>query len=390
MSSNRIEEAYIVACGRSAIAKAGKKGALREVHPVDLGGLVLKGILEKLPQLDRQAIEDVIVGCAMPERQQGANIGRLIARRAGLGYEVPGMTLNRFCASSLQAIEFAALKIQAGAADCVVAGGLESMSMPMNPDRSYFSPWILENDRAYYAPMGITAENVAAQYGITREEMDAFAVESHRKASLAQESGKFDPEIIPLQGLDEEGNPITFVKDQGIRKGSNIETLAALKPAFKEDGLVTAATSSQISDGSGFVVLMSRQALEKYGIPPIAKFVGCAFAGCDPKMMGVGPIYAVPKLMQRTGLAIKDMDVIELNEAFAAQAIPCIKELGFDPVKVNPNGGAIALGHPLGGTGAILVCKALSELKRTHGKYALITMCIGGGMGAACIIEAIL
>lgn len=390
MAGKELNEAYIVAFGRSAIAKAGKKSALREVHPVDLAGTVLKGVLAKLPQLDSKAIEDVIVGCSFGERQQTGNMGRFIARRAGLEYDTPGMTLNRYCSSGLQAIDFGALKIMTGAADCIVAGGVESQSMPLEGERSKsWNKWLLENDPGYYAMMGITAENVAAKYGITREQMDAFAVESHRRASQAQEAGKFDGEIIPVEGLDEEGNTITFTKDQVIRKGTSMESISNLKPVFKEDGLVTAATSSATADGSSFVVLMNRKAVEKHNATPLAKFVGCTAVGCDPNLMGIGPIYAVPKVMQLTGLKIQDMDVIELNEAFAAQAIPCIKELGFDPAKVNPNGGAIAMGHPLGGTGGILSIKAISELKRTNGKYGLITMCIASGMGVAAIIENI-
>ncbi len=390
MACKDLNEAYIVAYGRSAVGKAGKKGALREVHPVDLAGTVLKGVLAKLHQLDPRAIEDVIVGCSFLERQQTGNMGRFIARRAGLEYDTPGMTLNRYCSSGLIALDFGALKIKAGVADCVVAGGVESQSMPLEGDRIRFrNKWLLESDPGYYAVMGLTAENVAAKYGITREQMDAFAVESNRKAAQAQDAGKFDGEIIPVEGLDDEENTITFAKDQCIRRGTNMETLSQLKPAFKEDGLVTAATSSQNSDGSSFVVLMSRKAMEKYNATPLAKFVGCAVVGCDPDLMGIGPIYAVPKVMELTGLEIKDMDVIEINEAFAAQAIPCINELGFDPAKVNPNGGAIAMGHPLGATGAILTCKAISELKRTNGKYGLITMCVGSGMGVAGIIESL-
>lgn len=384
-----LHDAYIVAYGRSAIGRS-KKGALRELHPVDLAGIVLKGVVEKVPNLDPKDIEDLVVGCAFSEGKQGHNIGRLIAGRAGLGYEVPGCTVGRFCCSGIQAIDMAAMKIQTGAADVIVAGGVESMSCLRPGDPENFDPWLMENDKSYYIPMGLTAENVASQYQVAREEMDAFAVESHRRAAAAQAAGKFDDEIIPVPGLDADGNAIEFKKDEGIRPGTTIEKLSALAPCFKkENGTVTAATSSQTSDGAGFVVLMSKQALEKYGVKPLAKFHGCAYAGCDPKIMGVGPISAVPKILTRTGLSVEDLGVIELNEAFAAQALVCIKTLGFDMDRVNPNGGAIALGHPLGGTGAILLCKALSELKRTHEKYGLITMCIGGGMGAAGIIESL-
>ena len=390
MMSKRFENVVVVAMGRSAIARSGKKGALREMHPVDLGGLVLRGILDRdLPDLKRNMIEDVIVGCAQPDLKQGCNFARAISIRAGLPDSVPGVQVNRFCSSGLQAIAMAAALIESGMNDILVAGGVESMtSVPANYDRSeYFDSWILENKPSLYLPMGITAENVAERYGITREEMDAFAVESHRKAAKAREEGKFDQEIIPLTGVNEAGEPILFDKDQGIRPGSSMESLAKLDPCFVENGKVTAATSSQTSDGASFVVLMSKAKAEELGYKPIARFIGFAATGCDPAYMGLGPITAVPKVMAKTGMSIEDMDVIELNEAFAAQSIPCIRELGLDMKKVNPNGGAIAMGHPMGATGAFLTCKALNELRRTGGKYALITMCVGHGMGAAGIYE---
>lgn len=389
---SRLNKPVVVACGRSAIARAGKKGALRELHPVDLGGLVLRGILDRnLPELDSTLIEDVIVGCAQPDLKQGCNIARAIAIRAGLPDSVPGMQINRFCSSGLQAVAIAAAQIEAGMNDILVAGGIESMTaVPANYDRTaFFDPWILENKPSLYLPMGITAENVAEKYGITRKEMDSFAAESHRRAAAARAAGKFDDEIISLPGVDETGNPIIFDRDQGIRENSTAESLAKLEPCFLENGKVTAATSSQVSDGAAFVVLMSEDKADKLRIKPIARFIGFASAGCDPAYMGLGPIYAVPKVMEKTGLSMENMDVIELNEAFAAQAIPCIRELGMDSTKVNPNGGAIAMGHPMGATGAFLTCKALNELRRTGGRYALITMCIGHGMGAAGIYEMI-
>lgn len=385
-----MKNVVVVAYGRSAVAKSGKKGALRQTHPVELGGQVLKGLLEKkLPQLDTALIEDVIVGCAQQDQAQSFNIARLIASAAGLPHSVPGMSLNRFCSSGLQAIAVAAGQIEAGLSEILVAGGVESMSVvPMNLDHSNdLSPAILANDPDQYMAMGLTAENVAARYGITRQEMDAMATASHAKAAVAQCAGKFDDEIIPLPGVDAEGEPILFERDQGIRAGTTMGKLAELKPCFKENGVVTAATSSQVSDGAGFVVLMSENKAKELGIEPIARFISFAVAGCEPDVMGLGPIYAVPKALKLAGLTIDDMDVIELNEAFAAQAIPCMRELGMDPAKVNPNGGAMALGHPLGATGAILTCKALGELRRTGGRYALVTMCIGGGMGAAGIYE---
>ena len=385
----QMNNVVVVAYGRSAIARSGKKGALRDMHPVDMGGLVLKGLLDsKLPTLPREEIEDVIVGCAQPDLKQGCNPARPIALRAGLPKSIPGVQVNRFCSSGLQAIAMGAALIESGMNSCLVCGGIESMTaVPANYDRTvFFDPWLVENEPDFYLPMGLTAENVAEKYGISRGEQDAFAVESHRKAA-AQAAGKFDDEIIPLPGTDVDGNAIVFEKDQGIRPGSSLESLGQLKPCFKEGGSVTAATSSQTSDGAAFVVLMSREKAAALGIQPIARFVGFAAVGCDPAYMGLGPIYAVPKVMELTGLTVDDMDVIELNEAFAAQSIPCIRELKLPAEKVNPNGGAIALGHPMGTTGAFLTCKALGELKRTGGKYALVTMCIGQGMGAAGIYE---
>ena len=385
-----MKHVVVVAYGRSAVAKSGRKGALRQIHPVELGGRVLKGLLaQKLPQLDPALIEDVIVGCAQQDLSQSFNMARLIASEAGLPHCVPGMTLNRFCSSGLQAIAVAAGQIEAGLNEILVPGGVESMTaVPMTLDHSGdLCQDILKNDPDQYLSMGLTAENVAARYGITRQAMEVMAVESHAKAVAAQDAGKFADEIIALPGVDADGAPIVFDQDQGIRRGTSMESLAALKPCFKEDGAVTAATSSQVSDGAGFVVLMAEDAARRLGIKPIARFISFAVAGCEPGVMGLGPIYAVPKAMKLAGLTVGDMDVIELNEAFAAQAIPCIRELGMDPARVNPNGGAMALGHPLGATGAILTCKALSELKRTGGRYGLVTMCIGGGMGAAGIYE---
>lgn len=380
----------IVAYGRSAIARSGKKGALRELHPVDIGGLVLKGILEKkIPQLNPSNIEDVIVGCAQQDLKQGYNMARLISARAGVPDSVPAMTVNRFCSASLQAIALAAGQIESGLNDIIVAGGVESMTaVPMTYDRTTFqNEWLVENVPDQYMSMGLTAENVASRYEITRQEMDDLAAQSHKRGAIAQDAGKFDDEIIPLPGVDDEGKEIIFKKDQGIRLGTSKDSLAELKPCFIENGIVTAGNSSQTSDGAAFVVLMSETKANELGIKPIAKFIGYAVTGCEPGYMGLGPIYSVPKVMKNTGLSVNDMDVIELNEAFAAQAIPCMRELGMDWEKVNPNGGAIAMGHPLGATGAVLTCKALGELKRTGGKYALITMCIGGGMGAAGIYE---
>ena len=380
-------QAVVVAYGRSAVAKSGKKGALRNMHPVTLGGLTLEGVLAKLPQLEPGQVEDLIVGCAIPERKQGYNMARLVAARAGLPDSVCGMTVNRFCSSGLQAIALAAGQIACGVADIIVAGGIESMTAcPVNLDISdTFDPELLSMREEEYIPMGLTAENVAARYGVSRRDMDAMAVESHRRAAAAQDAGLFDEEIVPLPGVDAEGNTIVFDKDQGIRRDTTLEKLAGLKPCFREGGVVTAATSSQTSDAAAFVVLMTREKAEELGVKPIAVLESFAVAGCAPDYMGLGPIYAAPKALKKAGLTVADLDVVELNEAFAAQAIPCIKELGLDPAKTNPNGGAMALGHPQGATGAFLTCKLLSQLRRTGGRYGMVTMCIGGGMGAAGI-----
>lgn len=390
MAKKPLQNVVVVAYGRSAVAKAGKKGALRAMHPVDMGGLVLKGVMDKLPAAVAHEVEDVIVGCALPEQTQGLNPARLISARAGMPHTACGLTVDRFCSSSLQAVALAAWQIEAGQAECIVAGGIESMTaLPITVDRRPdWNPWLTEHDPDQYIGNGETAENVAQRYGITRDMMDTLAAESHRRAAAAQDAGYFDEQIIPLPGLDEAGNEIIFNKDQGVRRDTSVEKLGAMKACFRENGLVTAATSSQVSDGAAFLVLMSREKAAELNLKPIASFLGFAVAGLDPAYMGLGPIYAVPKVMDFVGLTVEDMDVIELNEAFAAQAIPCMKELGMDEKKVNPNGGAMALGHPLGATGAILSCKALAELSRTGGRYALVSMCIAGGMGAAGVFKA--
>jgi acetyl-CoA acyltransferase len=302
---------------------------------------------------------------------------------------VPGKTVNRFCASGLEAIAMGANEILSGQADILTAGGVESMTMiPMGGGGEFRNPWLLENTHIYMA-MGLTAERVAEAYGVRREEMERMAVESHGKAAKAQDAGLFDREIIPVTGTDENGAAFSFRTDQGVRRNTTLEALADLKPAFIEDGKVTAGTASQVSDGAAFVLMMSSEKAEELGVRPVAKFTAYAVAGVAADQMGVGPIHAAPKVMRRAGLAFEDMDVIELNEAFAAQAIPCVRELGLNSEKVNPRGGAIALGHPLGATGAILVCKALSYLQDTGGEYGLIAMCVGGGMGVAAVIQAV-
>lgn len=383
-----MEKCFIVAYGRSAIAKAGR-GTLAAANPVDFGAEVLKGVLEKIPALNPNDIDDVIVGCAIPEGRMGLNPARNIVLRAGLPEKVSGQTVNRFCSSGVQSVAIGAAMIMSGLQEVVVAGGVESMSDPvMSSETEYLDSWLLEHTDTY-VPMGITAENVAAKYGISREQMEGMAVESNAKAAGSVENGLFDEEIIPVTGYDKDGNPVVFKRDECYRKGTNMETLATLKPCFKEDGLVTAATSSQRSDGAGFVVLMSESKMKELAVKPIAKFISFAVDGLDPALMGLGPIYAVKKVMNKTGLTITDMDVIELNEAFASQAIATIEQLGMDKSKVNPRGGALALGHPLGATGAVLLAKSMNYLKTTGGRYGLVTMCIGGGMGAACIIEMV-
>lgn len=383
-----MEKCVIVAYGRSAIAKA-ERGTLAAVHPVDYGAEVLKGVVERVPQLDLRQIDDVIVGCAISEGKMGLNMGRNIVIRAGFPAEVPAQTVNRFCSSGVQSVAIGASMIMSGLQDVVIAGGVESMTCPVISDRpEYLNQWLVENTDIYM-PMGITAENVAAKYGISRRRMEEYALQSHIKAAHAVENGLFDDEIIPVHGYDKDGKPVIFKRDECYRKDTSLEAMANLKPCFKEDGVVTAATSSQRSDGASFVVLMSERKTKELGIKPIAAFVSFAVEGLDPAYMGLGPIYAVRDIMKKTGLTLDDMDVIELNEAFASQVIATIDELGMDMKKLNPRGGAIALGHPLGATGAILMCKAMNYLEDTGGRYGLITMCIGGGMGAACIIEMI-
>lgn len=385
---NQLRDAVIVAYGRSAVGKSGKKGVFREIHPVDFGAGVLKGVLERVPELDPSNIDDIILGNAFPEGAQGENMGRLIGLRAGVGHEVPGLTINRWCSSGLNAISLAANNIRVGEADCIVAGGLEHMSaIPFFSTVRDRNEWLKENEPGAYMPMGLTAEKVAERFNVSRKDQDEFSVASHQKAAAAIEAGKFKDEIIPLEGIDQEGNKITVYDDQGVRPNSNMESLSNLNPVFKEDGCVTAGNASQTSDGCAFVVLMSKEKAEELKIKPIAKFLGFAVAGVDPEIMGIGPVKAVPKVLEYTGLSIDDMDTIELNEAFASQSLAVIRELNLPTDKLNPNGGAIALGHPLGATGAILTCKAISELKRNNGKYGLITMCIGLGMGAAGVIE---
>ena len=385
-----LRDVVVVAYGRSSVARAGK-GALKGTHPIEYSAQVLRGVLDRVPQLKPELIEDVILGCAKPELTQRYNIGRLVALRAQLPYTVPGQTVNRFCASSLQAVSTGANMIRTGEADVIVAGGVESMTdIPYmgigNPE--FRDAWLDEHEPGAYVGMGITAENVAEQYHISRVEMEEFAVYSQHKAARAQQAGILAEDIIPVTAVAEDGSTFIFDKDECIRPDSSVEAMEKLKPCFKPDGVVTAAISSPTNDGASMVVLMAAEKAEELGIKPLARYLGYAVTGVDPNYMGIGPISAVTRVMELTGLTTDQMDVVELNEAFASQSIACIRELNLDMNKVNPNGGAIALGHPLGATGGILVSKALSQLRRGGGTYALVSMCIGGGMGAAAVFEA--
>lgn len=394
-----MQEAYVIAYGRSAIGKGNARGAYAHSRPDDVAAEVLKGVIDRIEgDFDPKYIEDVIVGCAFPEAIQGINFARTIALRAGLPFTVAGQTVNRFCSSGLQTIATAANAIMAGQAHCMVAGGVEFMSaVPMGGGEPTVNPQLQQEDIGASYPMGLTAENVAEKYNVSREDQDAFGAESHRRAHLAQTSGRFEQEIIPVEIEQVEYGPQgpqikkeIFKEDQGIRPESTPESLSKLRTVFKADGSVTAATSSQISDGAGFVVLMSKEMVEKLNIKPIARFVGFKAVGVDPKIMGIGPAYAIPEVLELTGLKLEDIDLIELNEAFAAQALASIRELGINQEITNVNGGAIALGHPLGATGAILTARLLSEMsKRPDTKYGLVSMCIGVGMGAAGIFEYI-
>ncbi|WP_415410197.1 thiolase family protein [Staphylococcus agnetis] len=391
-----MREAYIVAYGRSAAAKA-KNGALFHERPDDVAAAVLKGVLDRVDGAFKpEMIDDVIVGNAFPEGLQGQNIARTIALRAGLPDHVPGQTVNRYCSSGLQTIALAANQILANQGDIIVAGGVELMSaVPMGGNEPTNNPTLQQEDVGVSYPMGLTAENVALKYNVSREAQDAYAVESHQRAAKAQDAGKFEDEIVSIPvktvtyteaGPKVETTP--FNQDEFIRPDTNIDTLATLPTVFKADGTVTAATSAPLSDGTGFVVVMSGEKVKALGVTPIAKFVAYEAVGVDPKLMGIGPAYAIPEVLKRANLTIEDIDLVELNEAFAAQTIASMDEVGLDASKTNVNGGAIALGHPLGATGAMLTGRLLSEMKkRQNARYGMVTMCIGVGMGAAAIFE---
>jgi acetyl-CoA acyltransferase len=389
-----MREAVIVSSVRTAVGKSGK-GALRATRPDDLAAVAIKGALERVPQIDLKEIEDVIIGCATPEAEQGMNVARIASLRAGLPVEVSAMTINRFCSSGLQAISLAADSIMTGRAEIAIGGGTESMSMiPMGGNKVSANPWLVNNYPDTYLSMGLTAERLAKRFGISREQADEFSLNSHRKALAAIRSGNFEDEIVPVpvsfttpNGSKPKRIDITFKVDEGPRADTTIEALSSLRPAFHARGTVTAGNSSQTSDGAAAAVLMSSDKARQLGIKPLARFVAFATAGYKPEEMGLGPVYAIPKVLKMTGLRLEDISVIELNEAFAAQALSVIKEGGLDISKINPNGGAVALGHPLGCTGAKLTATIIRELKRKNGKYGIVTMCIGGGMGAAGVIE---
>jgi acetyl-CoA acyltransferase len=390
-----MREAVIVSAVRTAVGKA-PKGTLRATRPDDLGAFAIQGALERVPNLDKKEIEDVIIGCAMPEGEQGMNVARICSLRAGLPIESAAMTINRFCASGLQSIALGAERIRGGSADVIVAGGTESMSLvPMGGNKISVNPTLMECYPDSYLPMGLTAERLARHYGISREEADQFALASHQKALAAQAEGKFADEIVPVPvtffttngKTKPEKKKIEFRADEGPRADTSLDALAKLKPVFHAKGTVTAGNSSQMSDGAAAAVVMSEERAKALGLKPLARFVSYAYSGCLPEEMGIGPVYAVPKALKLAGLKLEEIEVIELNEAFAAQSLAVIRTLGLDPAKVNVNGGAIALGHPLGCTGAKLTATLLRELKRRHAKYGMVTMCVGGGMGAAGIFE---
>ncbi|MDM5366706.1 acetyl-CoA C-acyltransferase [Staphylococcus aureus] len=391
-----MQEAYIVAYGRSAAAKA-KQGALFHERPDDVAAKVLQGVLKRIDgKFNKNMIEDVIVGTAFPEGLQGQNIARTIALRAGLSDTVPGQTVNRYCSSGLQTIAIAANQIMAGQGDILVAGGVELMSaVPMGGNEPTNNPTLQYDDIGASYPMGLTAENVASQFDVSREDQDAYAVRSHQRAYDAQRDGRFKDEIIPIRVNSVEytnaGPKVhtnIFDQDEFIRPDTTMEALAKLRTVFKADGTVTAGTSAPLSDGAGFVVLMSGDKVRELGVTPIARFVGYKAVGVDPKIMGIGPAYAIPEVLSLSNLSVEDIDLIELNEAFASQTIASIKEVGLDISRTNVNGGAIALGHPLGATGAMLTARLLNEMgRRPDSRYGMVTMCIGVGMGAAAIFE---
>jgi len=398
--TKQVQDAYIVAATRTPVGKA-PRGMFKNTRPDDMLAYVLKSVLAQCPGLDTGIIDDVIVGCAMPEAEQGMNVARIGLLLAGFPNTVSGMTINRFCSSGVQAVALAADRIRLGEADVMIAAGTESMSMvPMGGNKPSFSPAIFDKDEniAIGYGMGVTAENVAQQWNITREQQDMFAAESHRRALRATDAGEFKAEITPYDIVDRQPDLVTrevaikhrtATSDEGPRRDTSPEGLAKLRPVFAAKGSVTAGNSSQMSDGAAAVVLMSAAAMQRFNLSPLGRFMGYAVAGVPPEIMGIGPVKAIPKVLQQVGLKLDDIDWIELNEAFAAQSLAVIKDLGLDPAKVNPLGGAIALGHPLGATGAVRAATLMHGLRRQQKKYGMITMCIGTGMGAAGVFEAL-
>jgi acetyl-CoA acyltransferase len=391
--------AYIVSSVRTAVGKAGR-GTLKDYRPEEMGAQSVRGAMDRVDGLEPEMVDDVMMGCAFPEGPQGMNVGRIIAQKAGLPDSVPGATVNRFCSSGLQTIAMASQAIATGTADVVVAGGAESMSaVPMSGFFFQPDPQLTEDDIDYYVSMGITAENVAEKYGVSREDQDAFALRSHQRAVDAIDSGRFDDEIVPLEVAQTYYNGADFGKgsthtykttfdvDEGPRRDTSIDALAGLRPAFRRGGSVTAGNSSQTSDGGAASVVMSERMVDELGVDPLARIVGFSVAGVAPEYMGIGPVEAIPKVLKQTGLSLDDIGLVELNEAFAAQALAVIRESGLDEDIVNVNGGAIALGHPLGCTGAKLTSTLIHEMIRRDVRYGICTMCVGGGMGAAGVIE---
>lgn len=391
-----MQEAYIVAGYRSAIGKA-KKGGFRFTRPDDLGAEVIKHLVGSVPNFDPALVDDVICGNAIPEAEQGMQIGRMLVLRAGLPLNIAGVTVNRYCASGVETIAMATAKIQSGMGECIIAGGVESMSLlPMTGWRTALNYEIAKSTADYYSSMGLTAEAVAQQFGISRQAQDEFAYNSHVKAIAAIESGKFKDEIVPitveevyLEKNKRKTRSFVVDTDEGPRKDTTVEGLAKLKPVFAAGGSVTAGNSSQTSDGAAFVLVMSGRLMNELGLKPIARLVTSAVVGVEPRIMGIGPVAAIPQALKQAGLTIDDIDLIELNEAFASQSLAVIQELGLDASKINPNGGAISLGHPLGCSGAKLTVQLINELKRQGKRYGMVSACIGGGQGIASIIEVL-
>ncbi|MDR7554754.1 MAG: acetyl-CoA C-acyltransferase [Armatimonadota bacterium] len=389
-----MREALIVSAVRTAVGKA-PRGALKDTRPDELGALAVREAIRRVPGLSPDEVEDCIMGCALPEAEQGLNMARIIALRAGLPVTTAGITINRFCSSGLQAIAFAAQQIATGQHEVVVAGGAESMSLvPMSGNKYAPNPTLATEWPDVYLSMGLTAEIVARRYGVSREDQDRFALRSHRNAMAAQQAGKFDDELVPVETVRwqvDDGRPraepITLRQDEGVRPDTSLEALANLKPVFARDGTVTAGNASQTSDGAAAAVVMSAERARRLGVEPLAVFRAFAVAGVAPEEMGIGPVQAIPKALRLAGLRLDDVGLIELNEAFAAQALAVIRLAGLDPDRVNVNGGAIALGHPLGATGAKLTATLLAEMRRRQVRYGMVTMCVGGGQGAAGIFE---